>query len=499
MTAKEINRPNIVVICADQMRGDTMGCAGHPVVDTPNLDRLAACGTLFDNAYTPCPVCVPARATLTTGNYPHKCGVAKVNRGGITDDQLKLAGYFSRHGYVSYAAGKLHYLPYSSPETPRVLHGFDHAALAESGRVLSLFDPMGEKRGIEDYHDYLHDTGWGGYARAHGVGNNDIHPAPSVLPSEHYVDSWVCSKALDYLDLHMSNDKNKPFFAFISFPKPHAPYDPPRPYDTLYDPREVPAPFEQRDTLPRTPTKFREGIIHGWNLVSPETHRVTRAYYYGMISFQDKQVGRILDFLEKNGLAENTIVIYLADHGEMLGDFGFFAKSCFYRGSVNIPMIIKAPGMAAGDRSDALIGLQDVLPTLASMAGLPLDRDVDGMDFSPLLKGESFNERDFYVSYFGDDPRQSYMIADKEYKYIYSQVGGTEEFYDLANDPEECSNIAGIAKYADAMAEKRRQLIDWMIHNDDTSILHDGSLLKTQKEGLENCKFEVNSLGLRWY
>ena len=130
---------------------------------------------------------------------------------------------------------------------------------------------------------------------------------------------------------------------FMSFTKPHAPYDPPEPYHTMYDPRKVPMPLPGSETSNRTPTKHQEDIERGWSLLSPEAHRAVRAHYYGLISFKDKQIGRALDYLEQNGLDKNTIIVYAADHGDMIGDFGLFAKSCFYRGSVNVPMLVGYP------------------------------------------------------------------------------------------------------------------------------------------------------------
>ncbi|MDD3925176.1 MAG: sulfatase-like hydrolase/transferase [bacterium] len=493
------DRPNILVIMADQMRGDTMGCAGHPMVETPNLDYLAKSGVIFRNAYTPDPVCVPARATLTTGCYPHKCTGIKNNGGAIFEDQAKIAQFFSDNGYISYAGGKLHYVPYSAPGEPRLLHGFDFASLAESGRILSVYDPQGRKRGVEDYHDYLKRAGWGGYSRAHGIGNNDIHPAPSPLPEEHYVDAWVCSSALDYLDNHLRDHSDKPFFSFVSFPKPHAPYDPPRPYDAMYSPREVPVPLRQTDRYSRTPAKYEEMKTHGWDLFSAETYLNARAHYYGQVTFQDKQVGRLLDYLREKDMLENTIVIYTADHGDMLGDFGFFAKSCFYRGSVNIPLIVSWPGHVRENcSSDALVGLQDVLPTLSSLAGLDLGRETDGMDLSPLLRGDGFTEREYIISYYGDDPRQAYMIAGKKYKYIYSQINGVEELYDLENDPEELRNIAFEARYAGTVADMKEGIIGWAKENGDLSMLDGAGLKKAGDDSLATC-FQPGVMGWRWY
>ena len=177
--------PNVVLIYTDDQGYADAGCYGAMQYQTPHLDRLAAEGIRFSNAYTPDPICVPARATSTTGNYPHRCTGNKNNGGRIRDDQIKIAEFFASNGYGSYASGKLHYVPYAKPGEPRLVHGFDKVQLHESGRIAKGFGPDGSVRGLEDYHDYLVDVGWGGYARAHGVGNNDIHPATSPLPAEH--------------------------------------------------------------------------------------------------------------------------------------------------------------------------------------------------------------------------------------------------------------------------------------------------------------------------
>ena len=137
-----LKRPNVLLITADQLRADAIGPGGNAFVQTPNLDRLAESGVNFTNAYTPSPICVPARASITTGNYPHKCTGSKNNAGRIRDGQLKIAQVFADAGYKTYAMGKLHYLPYSPPGQPRLVHGFQHVRLTESGRILKHFDPQ---------------------------------------------------------------------------------------------------------------------------------------------------------------------------------------------------------------------------------------------------------------------------------------------------------------------------------------------------------------------
>ena len=243
------DQPNILLITADQFRWDCLGCGGNPVIQTPHLDALAARGVRFENAYTPNPICVPARASMMTGNYSFRCTGSKQNSGRIRDDQPLLTEVLKAVGYRTYALGKLHFVPYAPPGEPRLVHGFEHVDLHESGRMLAKFDPKGELEGVEDYFDYLENEGWSGYTRAHGIGNNDVRPCPSPLPVEHTVDHWIADCTIRQIDRHRREFSDRPFFMWMSSPKPHSPYDPPRPYDDLYDPRTVPAPFGSVDDL----------------------------------------------------------------------------------------------------------------------------------------------------------------------------------------------------------------------------------------------------------
>lgn len=503
------DRPNVLILFADQMRGDFLGCAGHPVVKTPTIDRLSDEGVRFPNAYSPDPICVPARASLVTGNYPFRCTGTKTNGGRIKDDQPKMPEVFSRAGYQTYAAGKLHFVPYSPPGEPRLLHGFQQAAIMEEGRILKQYAPHSDMDGLEDYHDYLKTVGWAGYERAHGVGNNDIHPSPSPLPKEHYVDAWVADRTIAYLRQHSERNLNSPFFLFAGFPRPHAPYDPPRPYDTMYDPRDVPAPLTTADERKRTPTKEVERISRAWDRFPPQMTQLARAYYMAQISFQDEQIGRIISFLEETGELEQTIVVYTADHGDLMGDFGYFGKQSFYRGSVNIPFIIRMPGsrpaeFSADSTSQALVGLQDIFPTLASVCGIGAEKgagleQVDGIDLSPLLTGSQFAGRQWIVSTCGDDPRQLFMVADQKWKYCYSQVGGVEELYDMENDPGELENRAQLPGSAPVIDTMRERLRSWLAEMGDTSVIAGPDLAANEEPIIEKAAFDGSRMGWRWY
>ena len=237
-------RPNILLITADQFRWDCLGCAGNPVIQTPHLDALAARGVRFDNAYTPNPICVPARASIMTGNYPFTSAPAASRTAGASaTDQPLLTEVLKAVGYRTYAMGKLHFVPYAPPGEPRLVHGFEHVDLHESGRMLAQFDPKGELEGSRTTSTTSRTIGWSGYTRAHGIGNNDVRPCPSPLPAEHHVDHWIADCTIRQIDRHQREFSDRPFFMWMSSPKPHSPYDPPRPYDALYDPRDDPGPL----------------------------------------------------------------------------------------------------------------------------------------------------------------------------------------------------------------------------------------------------------------
>lgn len=500
-----MNRPHILLIMSDQFRHDALGCNGNSVCKTANFDRLAASGINFVNSYTPNPVCVPARLSLTTGCYPHKAAAgSKDNNGKVQPGFPTLGEELTRRGYETYAVGKLHYLPYRRPGEARTTLGIRHVELAESGRIINKFNPTGEMRGLEDYHDYLYEVGWGGYTRGHGLGNNDVYPAPSPIPEEHYVDSWVAKRAMAYMERHLEDKPDQPFFMWASFPKPHSAFDPPRPFDTYYDPREMPAPFGDISLIRKRGLDYlyNDHYSYIWDLLSPETMKTIKAYYYGLIALQDKLVGQMLDFLENKGIRENTIVVFLSDHGELLGDFGLFFKRQFYNGSVKVPIMISYPAkIKPGQISDEPVGLQDILPTLCSLIGTPLGREVDGCDLSPVLF-ENRPVRDFYVSQsYGDPGRQQYMIADKAWKYVYHEYGGVEELYNELEDPAELNNLAESTDPSVQQRKTRMQeaLLQWCLDNEDAQMIASGRLSFVEQKEAPDLPHRHYLFGRRFY
>ncbi|MCX7704778.1 MAG: sulfatase-like hydrolase/transferase [bacterium] len=493
-------KPNILLIFADQMRWDCLGCAGNPVIKTPNLDKLAGSGILFRNAFSPDPICVPARASLMTGNYPQVCTGIKGNGGRIKDGQPLLTEVLKKAGYRAYACGKLHFLPYSPPGTPRLVHGFEQVDLHESGRIIAEYDPEGKMKGLEDYFDYLSSVGWHGYSRAHGVGNNDVRPCPSPLPAEHYVDHWIANCTIKSIETHRKETPDKPFFVFMSSPKPHSPYDPPRPYDNLYDPRQIPMPFGTREMM-REKNPLIEMIYYfkALNHLSPQAWQVIRSYYYGCITFLDAMIGRVVDYLEKSGIFENTLIIFTADHGDLLGDFGSAFKVSHLNGSVRIPFIVSGPGVAKGRISDSLVGLQDILPTLADYAGVEIGQKVHGGSLIDTFQNPEYKVRDVFYSTTDGGIGASVMVTDGKWKYIYTEAGAVEEFYNQIDDIAEIHNLADKKEYQETLKFMRNQLKRCAVEFNDEKVLDGEDFVKRDidRESFKN--LPVSGMGWRWY
>jgi arylsulfatase A-like enzyme len=297
------------------------------------------------------------------------------------------------------------------------------------------------------------------------------------------------------MDKHLNENPEQPFFMWASFPKPHSAFDPPRPYDAMYDPRSLPPPTGTINDLVERGHLFwyQEYLSRYWDYLSPACKQTIKAHYYGLVTFQDDQVTRLLDFLTERGIDDDTIVVYTADHGEMLGDFDIYFKGNMYSASVRVPLMISYPGVIpAGVVSQELAGLQDILPTLLALTGEPLAAPVDGAD---LLNGFG---RDVYVSQFGDNPAQQVMAASMGFKYAYHQMGGIEELYDQVNDRAELRNLIGDPAYAGVKAELKASLHRWLAEHDPQMIDGDGFVTAPQAYDLSEPK-RHNKYGRRWY
>jgi arylsulfatase A-like enzyme len=219
------------------------------------------------------------------------------------------------------------------------------------------------------------------------------------------------------------------------------------------------------------------------------------------VTFQDEQVGRVLAGLEEMGLSENTIVLYIADHGDLLGDFGGFFKCNFLEGSVRVPILLRAPSLPTGERRRQLVGLQDILPTLANLTGCELGEDVDGHDMTPWARDDRATGRDLFYAQCHESPRQSAMVTDGRWKYCWQETGGVEELYDLREDPHELNNLAIADGSGPTLTEWRERLIAEATRYGDTGLLtEDGSNLRTSPLDRDAIrKAGIGGMGWRWY
>ena len=470
--AESLERPNLVFITTDQHRGDCTGIDGHPILETPHLDQLANEGVYFPRAYSPCPVCVPARMVMMTGQSPYNTGFFTNSSSalGQTDTLPRILGGL---GYQTQLIGKAHF----SPQRARL--GFDNTIINESGRY----------REGDDYHLWLNKTPYAGLERATSIGNNDVFSRRSVVPETHHVNTWTANECIEFLD---RRDPTCPFFLWMSFSRPHSQYDPPAPYDAWYDPEDVPPPIRTPDE-DFLPPELREATLrYDWDRLSPARIARARQHYFGQITHIDHQIGRFLAVLRWKGLWDNTLVIFTSDHGDMMGDHGLFFKSHFFEGSGRVPLILRAPrgweGAIPAQRYGKPVSLVDVLPTLVSAAGGRVSDRADGVSLLPALGGGDPVEDRIFHGEIGGEKRRHHCLTDGRYKYMWFRLGGCEYLFDLKEDPNEVNNLA---RDEDRVVEWRNRLIKLLEVRGDQAV-RNGALLPTTYEPTPEAELRAN-------
>lgn len=444
------NRPNIILLMADQMRGDCMGVAGHPDVQTPFLDSLAADGVMYPNAYSACPTCVPARATLYTGMTQRHTG-----RVGYADRvawryEHTLAGELSKAGYQTQCVGKMHVHPLRNNlgfHDVRLHDGYLHAY--RSPETLSYED----QRVADDYYWWLkQELGIDADPVDTGLDCNSWLARPWIYEEKYHPTNWVASECLDFL---RRRDRDRPFFLMASFVRPHPPIDAPQHYFDLYEHKNLKEPFfgdwNDKERM------LRDGYSYNAQTTpsNPEYVRQLRAGYYAAITHMDHQIGRLLSALVEQRLIYNTVILFVSDHGEMLGDHLMFQKAKPYQGSVHVPMFLSGPRHLIGNRKicEDLVELRDVMPTLLDLAGAEIPDSVDGKSMLKAIDREYIHGEHV----LGGDSMQ--FIVTKHDKYIWYSQTGQELYFDLSKDPHETHNAIGEQQYASRIDELRRYLI----------------------------------------
>ncbi len=466
-------RPNILFLVADEFRHDCLGVAGHPIVKTPNFDRLARDGVLLTHAYTASPVCSPARATLFTGRYPQVHGVTSNNLP-FAPGEVVLPQMLHAAGYTTGIVGKLH---------------------LQNREGWFDFDRVDTEGNSEAYRAFLKAKGQALTGNPNGAAvpgslfkkdETSLRIGTSVLPEDLYPEAWEADQAIEFI----RQQKDKPFFLYLSMLKPHSEFVIPAPYDRMYPAKELLTPATFQPSIPRPadfPTNQDEaapeakegqaakraaraggggqggpGSPQRLFISDPEVLKEATGHYYGAITMVDKQMGRVLATLDELGLRENTIVVFTSDHGNMLGERNRMFKGVMYESSARVPLIWRGPGITPGKPNDAVLDTATVMPTLLDLAGLPIPAGVQGKSVATLLRGAGAGPGAAF-SYLNDK-----MVRKGDWKLIVplerrARVGklSNPELYNVVKDPNEQDNVYGKPEAADVQKELTAMLDAW--------------------------------------
>lgn len=480
-------RRNVILIYTDQWRGDAFSIEGHPTVRTPYLDEFADRGARARRAYSGSPTCVPARMTLFTSLVAAHHGRVGYQDGVPFDVETTLAGEFKKAGYHTQAIGKMHLWP------ERVRAGFDDVILHDG----YLHKSRRREQSTEWYDDYL---SWlreqdGESAVADylddGLHCNSMVARPWSRPEAYHPTSWAVTKAIEWL---YRRDPTVPFFLYLSFHRPHSPFDPPQwAFDQYMNmpSHEVPVGDWVDEFEPWRNDKRPDSLV----AVYPEydQHRA-QAGYYGNMSHIDAQLERFFEVLGEFGLTQDTYVAFSSDHGEMLGDHHMWRKGYPYEGSAHIPFFIKGPGIPEHSTIDEVIEIRDWMPTLLECAGIDIPEGLDGRSVLPLIHGPNGEK----VELPADQPRSQGTTGDEwrefthgehilndvsmqfvlsqRFKYIWLHHNGHEQLFDIPNDPQELHNLAGDPNYGAELARHRQFLIE-CLEGREEGFVEDGHLV----------------------
>ena len=408
-------QPNILILHTDQQRFDTINALGHTHVDTPNIDRLVARGTSFTRAYSSNPVCMAARHDLLTGVSGRHHGYWGNSRAFIQDRALQtVPRLLTEAGYQTIGVGKMHHRP------DREHHGWAH---------MRTMEELPNCRENDAYLQYLDRSGFGHIRCQHGVRPLFYHvPQVSRVPEEHHGSAWVATEMIDWL----TEERDRPFYAFASWVGPHPPLYVPQNYLDQYHDRSLPDPCGQPDfSWRQTPATLEnvEGL----------PYQRLREAYFAAITLIDTHIGRILDTLEETRQIDNTVIIFMSDHGEMLGDREGYQKHVPYEGSAHIPMIACGPGIPQGV-CESPVTTWDVAATVLEVSNVEVPDD-------HALVGESLrnvaNESGDRSIVFqnGGGAKRYVAAANRTHKFVHWYNGGDEWLFDLTSDPFEQVNI----------------------------------------------------------
>ncbi len=443
-------RPNILFILTDQQRYDTIGANGNSQIFTPNLDRLSAEGVVFERAYTSSPECVPARGVMMTGQMPHRTGCYS-NGYRLPPESVTFQRLLRQAGYVTQSIGKMHFVP------AREGFGMEHLTLSEE-----IPESVQEDEFLTD----LQEAGFDWAEEPHGMRSHMYYiPQVSQLPDSLHTTTWTGDRTVDFIR-DRSADEDKPWLCWTGFIKPHPPFDPTVPFNTLYDPIEMPLPVRGADDESSRNWYQKIQNLGKWMDQGPDVHlqQAQKAHYWALVSMVDVQVGRILAELEATGQRDNTLIIFSSDHGEFLGDHGCYGKRSWHEGPGRIPMIVNWPqaNLPAGQRRSHLVSHEDILPTILEAAGVDKPANCNGLSLLELARQDDpASGREVLFGQLGEKEQGLYLAMDDQWKYIYCAMDNTEQHWHYAADPSESTNHAADPSKAEVKARLKAALMDY--------------------------------------
>ena len=428
---KKEQKPNILILLADDQRADAIGCAGNPYIKTPAIDGLAKNGFRFTNSYVMGghhgAISAPSRAMLLSGMslfhvYDKLEGVKTMPM------------HFAENGYITFGTGKWH----------------------------------NEKSAFEKSFQYGRNVFLGGMADHFKIPVRDMGTDRKLSEPEGkgFSTDLFAGAAINFINDYAKGDKEQPFFCYVAFTVPHDPYSPSAGFIDRYSPDSVSLPG---NFMPLHPFAFDDLMVRDENLLPwprpPEKVREALADYYGLITHLDEKIGEIINSLKTNGLYENTIIVYAADNGLAIGSHGLLGKQNLYEHSMKVPLIISGPGIPKGKVSDALVYLFDLYPTLTELCFLLAPDDIDGKSLAQVITGHTDEVRSSLFTVYRTTVR---AVRTKEWKLIRYPGRDYTQLFDLVNDPLELNNLAAAAEYQSKVEELMELMKEWQYAVSDT-------------------------------
>lgn len=435
------SRPNILWICTDQQRYDTIAALGANHVHTPHLDQLVTTGVALTQAFCQSPICTPSRASFLTGMYPssiHACTNGNESWAGAAPLVTRL---LAANGYDCGLAGKLHLAGAHGRIEPRGDDGYRVFHWSHDPRDLW---PTGHA-----YADWI---------GVQGKNLGELRQDTAALPAALHQTSWCTDRAIDFIE----EQRHCPWLMSVNVFDPHSPFDPPQAYLDRYDPAILPDPlWHERQAEDHAWL----GAVDGSTEITLSKAKEAMAAYYAMIELIDDNVGRLLTALDASGQRQNTVIIFMSDHGELLGDHGLIGKGArFYESLIRVPLIFSWPGhFVQGVVNTALVELIDIAPTLLELAGVEVPERMQGQSLLSNLSGQAtpvaprdYVRSEYYRALNPDAPGREHlqgtyatMIRDQRYKLTVFHDRERGELYDLEHDPGEFNNLWDQQQYSD--------------------------------------------------